>query len=169
MYYTIQIKPSFPYLSFMSTSRNALPDLFKSRSPPTGSGVLYIFLSSQLPFSFSFFPHSFTFFETPMLKTTLIRIARPLRQTYSTHPPHPVGTKETHALAEDALAQKTGTFKATLPKGDKKPAKASGGKDKPWKPIVIGTSITLGALLGGVLYYGQPNDKHDKVRKGMKC
>jgi import inner membrane translocase subunit TIM50 len=100
-----------------------------------------------------------------MYKTTLPRIARPLRRNYSGHPPHPVSTKETHALAEDALAQKSGAFKATLPKGDKKPAKANGGKDNPWKPVAIGTSVTLGALLGGLLYYGRPIDGHDKVRE----
>lgn len=61
-----------------------------------------------------------------------------------------------HKLAEEALAQKTGTkTKATLPKGDKKPAKAKGEKDNTFKKVALASGALTGLALGGLFYYGK--------------
>jgi import inner membrane translocase subunit TIM50 len=61
-----------------------------------------------------------------------------------------------HKLAEEALAQKAGTkSKATLPKGDKKPAKAKGEKDNSYKHIALAAGAVTGLTLGGLFYYGK--------------
>lgn len=63
---------------------------------------------------------------------------------------------EVHKLAEEALAQKTGVkSKATLPKGDKRPAKAAGEGDGHWKAYAVGAGAVTGAVLGGLFYYGR--------------
>lgn len=59
-------------------------------------------------------------------------------------------------LAEQALAAKTGggRSKATLPKGDKKPAKAAGEKKDQWKNYALGAGAVTGLSLGSLFYYG---------------
>lgn len=52
------------------------------------------------------------------------------------------------------MAQKTSKGKATLPKGDRKPAKASGEKDSHWKAYALGTGAVTGGALGTLFYYG---------------
>ncbi|SAM01638.1 hypothetical protein [Absidia glauca] len=86
-----------------------------------------------------------------MLRNTLATLGKSAtRRSYS-------DKAAAQSLAEEALKQKTGgQFKATLPKGDKKPAKAAGAKDSYWKSIAIGTGATTGALMGGLFYYGRP-------------
>ncbi|ORX62599.1 HAD-like protein [Hesseltinella vesiculosa] len=59
-------------------------------------------------------------------------------------------------LTEQSTATKSSSFKATLPKSDKKPAKADNDKSKFWKPIAIGSGVISGALIGGLFYYGRP-------------
>ncbi|KAI7883626.1 NIF-domain-containing protein [Lichtheimia hyalospora FSU 10163] len=61
-------------------------------------------------------------------------------------------------LAEQALAAKTGggRSKATLPKGDKKPAKAAGEKNDQWKNYALGAGAVTGLSLGSLFYYGRP-------------
>lgn len=60
-------------------------------------------------------------------------------------------------LAEQALAAKTGggRSKATLPKGDKKPAKAAGEKNDQWKNYALGAGAVTGLSLGSLFYYGK--------------
>lgn len=94
-----------------------------------------------------------------MLRNTFATLGKSAaRRSYS--------DKAAQSLAEEALKQKTGgQFKATLPKGDKKPAKAAGTKDSHWKTIAIGTGATTGAVMGGLFYYGRPfaDGREDKV------
>ncbi|CAO3594239.1 unnamed protein product [Absidia cylindrospora] len=102
-----------------------------------------------------------------MLRNITSRLAKTgARRAYSSgKPTQHEGSKTTHNLAEEALAQKTGgQFKATLPKGDKKPAKAAGSKENHWKSIAIGTGATTGVLIGGLFYYGRPfaDNREDK-------
>ncbi|KAI8066568.1 HAD-like domain-containing protein [Gongronella butleri] len=59
-------------------------------------------------------------------------------------------------LAEETAASKPKAFKATLPKGDKKPAKADSDKSKLWKSVALGSGIVTGGLIGGLFYYGRP-------------
>ncbi|KAI8089748.1 HAD-like domain-containing protein [Halteromyces radiatus] len=96
-----------------------------------------------------------------MIRNTASRFVKHgLRRTYSSQPSNEQTMKAAHNLAEEALAQKTGgasqQFKATLPKGDKKPAKAAGEKENHWKSIAIGSGAVTGALIGGLFYYGRP-------------
>ncbi|KAI9254626.1 HAD-like domain-containing protein [Phascolomyces articulosus] len=96
-----------------------------------------------------------------MFRTTATRfLQRAAQRGYATEP-----TKETasaaHKLAEEALAQKTGgaggsSRKATLPKGDKKPAKAAGEKDSQWKAYAVGAGAVTGGAIGSLFYYGRP-------------
>jgi len=71
------------------------------------------------------------------------------------------GENAGQGLAAEALAQKVGSStakKATLPKGDKKPAKAPGQKDSHWK-IYAGVGGAATGLLGlGLFHYGRPFD-----------
>jgi import inner membrane translocase subunit TIM50 len=72
-------------------------------------------------------------------------------------------------LAAEALAQKVGGSapkKATLPKGDKKPAKAAGEKDNTWK-IYAGVAGAATGLSGLALFhYGKWNQQvRDKVTR----
>ncbi|KAI8384485.1 HAD-like domain-containing protein [Radiomyces spectabilis] len=80
------------------------------------------------------------------------------RQAYSTNADQPSTTKAAAGLAEEALAQKTGGRKATLPKGDKKPAKAAGEKSNQWKSFALGAGAVTGGALGGLFYFGRPFD-----------
>jgi import inner membrane translocase subunit TIM50 len=100
-----------------------------------------------------------------MLRNTLATLGKSAtRRSYS-------DKAAAQSLAEEALKQKTGgQFKATLPKGDKKPAKAAGAKDSYWKSIAIGTGATTGALMGGLFYYGRPfaDGREDKVKPSPK-
>ncbi|CAO3592537.1 unnamed protein product [Absidia cylindrospora] len=94
-----------------------------------------------------------------MIRTSVSRLAKNgLRRAYTTgQTPQTESSKAVQSLAEEALAKKTGgQFKATLPKGDKKPAKATGAKDNHWKFIAIGTGAVTGSLIGGLFYYGRP-------------
>jgi import inner membrane translocase subunit TIM50 len=72
-----------------------------------------------------------------------------------------VGENAGQGLAAEALAQKVGSNaakKATLPKGDKKPAKAPGQKDSNLK-IYAGVGGAATGLLGlGLFHYGRPFD-----------
>lgn len=95
-----------------------------------------------------------------MFRSAAARIARrstgAIRRSYSSTPSDKTSA-EAHKLAEEALAQKTGTTKskATLPKGDKKPAKAAGESDGHWKAYAAGAGAATGAILGGLFYYGE--------------
>ncbi|KAI8143744.1 HAD-like domain-containing protein [Fennellomyces sp. T-0311] len=94
-----------------------------------------------------------------MLRSAASRfVQRSARRGYSTTEK---ASSEAHKLAEEALAQKTGSGggrKATLPKGDKKPAKAAGEKDNQWKAYAVGAGATTGTALGLLFYYGRPFD-----------
>lgn len=77
------------------------------------------------------------------------------KRNYTSTPGQEVNSSA-HKLAEEALAQKTGTkSKATLPKGDKKPAKAKGEKDNTYKYAAIGAGAVTGLGLGVLFYYGK--------------
>ncbi|CEI87716.1 hypothetical protein G6F70_002662 [Rhizopus microsporus] len=80
-----------------------------------------------------------------------------LKRGYSATPEEPASSAA-RKLAEEALAQKTGAVKGkvTLPKGDKKPTKASGSKDSNMKEIALVGGILTGGALGGLFYYGRP-------------
>jgi import inner membrane translocase subunit TIM50 len=79
-----------------------------------------------------------------------------LKRAYSSTPEQPGTQSSAHKLAEEVLAQKTGTAKgkATLPKGDKKPAKAKGEKSN-MKEIALTAGVIAGLGLGGLFYYGE--------------
>lgn len=101
--------------------------------------------------------------QTTMLRTSIVsrflqRSVGAARRTYTTTIPtsSEQTTAAAHKLAQEALAQKTGVkHKATLPKGDKKPAKASGEKDSHWKAYALSAGALTGAALGGLFYYGK--------------
>ena len=61
-----------------------------------------------------------------------------------------------HKLAEEALVKKVDfKGKATLPKGDRKPAKAAGDKNNRWRTIALSAGVVTGGTLGGLFYYGK--------------
>ncbi|KAI9496814.1 HAD-like domain-containing protein [Zychaea mexicana] len=102
-----------------------------------------------------------------MFRTTATRfIQRAARRSYSSQEPTEKASSAAHKLAQEALAQKTGggNRKATLPKGDKKPAKAASEKDGHWKAYALGAGAVVGTGLGLLFYYGRPfNDgREDK-------
>lgn len=79
-----------------------------------------------------------------------------LKRAYSATPEQP-NASSAHKLAEEALAQKTGTVnksRATLPKGDKKPTKAKGEKSNNYKEIALAAGAITGLGLGSLFYYG---------------
>ena len=96
-----------------------------------------------------------------MLRTAASRfVQRSVRRSYTTDK---VGA-EAHKLAEEALAQKTsGGRKATLPKGDKKPAKAAGEKDNQWKAYAVGAGAVTGTALGVLFYYGKKINMNNRM------
>lgn len=70
-----------------------------------------------------------------------------------------IGENASQGLAAEALAQKVGSNaakKATLPKGDKKPAKAAGQKDSNWKIYAGVGGVTTGLVGLGFFHYGRP-------------
>ncbi|CAO3632388.1 unnamed protein product [Cunninghamella echinulata] len=95
-----------------------------------------------------------------MLRNTVTTLLRnnTKRAYYSTEK----SANSAHNLAQRALDQKTGgassQFKATLPKGSKKPAKAPEDKSKQKKIIAATAGVITGSLVGGLLYYGRPFD-----------
>ncbi|KAF1797415.1 HAD-like domain-containing protein [Mucor lusitanicus] len=94
-----------------------------------------------------------------MFRRTALRFQKTataaLKRNYTSEAPN----SSAHKLAEEALAQKTGTAtksRATLPKGDKKPTKAKGEKDNSYKEIALAAGAITGLGLGGLFYYGRP-------------
>jgi import inner membrane translocase subunit TIM50 len=92
-----------------------------------------------------------------MFRKTALRFQKTataaLRRNYTNE----TSNTSAHKLAEEALAQKTGTAtksRATLPKGDKKPTKAKGEKDNNYKEIALTAGAVTGLGLGGLFYYG---------------
>lgn len=96
-----------------------------------------------------------------MFRRSILRLEKSttaaLRRAYTSTPEQPTNSAA-HKLAEEALARKTGTAtksKATLPKGDKKPAKAKGEKSGNMKEIALATGAITGLGLGTLFYYGK--------------
>jgi import inner membrane translocase subunit TIM50 len=95
-----------------------------------------------------------------MFRRSILRLEKSttaaLKRAYTTTPEQPASSSA-HKLAEEALAQKTGTAKskATLPKGDKKPAKAKGEKSSNMKEIALTAGAVTGLGLGTLFYYGK--------------
>lgn len=95
-----------------------------------------------------------------MLRRSALRLQKTattaFKRAYSSTPEQPTSTQSSaHKLAEEVLAQKTGTKgKATLPKGDKKPSKAKGEKSN-MKEIALTAGVITGLGLGGLFYYGK--------------
>lgn len=87
-----------------------------------------------------------------------------LKRGYSATPEEPASSAA-RKLAEEALAQKTGAVKGkvTLPKGDKKPTKASGSKDSNMKEIALVGGILTGGALGGLFYYGKISAQYRRI------
>lgn len=91
-------------------------------------------------------------FNTHLMHRTTRFLQQSARRAYTTESTDNAAKK----LAEQALAAKTGgaRSKATLPKGDKKPAKAAGEKNDQWKNYALGAGAVTGLSLGSLFYYG---------------
>ncbi|ORY98768.1 HAD-like domain-containing protein [Syncephalastrum racemosum] len=90
------------------------------------------------------------------LRSPVCRQRATFARSFTSKAPSESTSNAAHQLAEEALAQKTSKGKATLPKGDRKPAKASGEKDSHWKAYALGTGAVTGGALGALFYYGRP-------------
>ncbi|KAF7721303.1 mitochondrial inner membrane protein required for protein import [Apophysomyces ossiformis] len=98
-----------------------------------------------------------------MLRTTITRLQRHIAKR-GLATPIDRAQAEAHKLAEEALEQKVASMqrKATLPKGTKKPAKATGQKDSQWKLYVLTGGALTTVAVSALLYYGQPfHDNRD--------
>ena len=79
-----------------------------------------------------------------------------LKRSYTSSNTPTGPSSSAHKLAQEVLAQKTGTKgKATLPKSDKKPLKAKGEKDNKYKEIALTTGVITGLGLGALFYFGK--------------
>lgn len=110
-----------------------------------------------------------------MFRRSVLRLEKSattaLKRAYSLTPEQPTNATSAHKLAEEALAQKTGTAKskATLPKGDKKPSKAKGDNSGNMKQIALVSGAVTAIGLSAVLHFGRPfeDGREDKYAEEL--